>query len=39
MKKCSTNWKKKIVGAESEQSQEQAEKKGLGAMNKEIGKK
>ena len=37
-KKCSVNWKRKIAEAELEQLQEQAEKKGLGAMNKEIGK-
>ena len=37
-KKCSANWKRKITGAKLEQLQEQAEKKRLGAMNKEIGK-
>ena len=37
-KKCSANWKRKIARTKLEQSQEQAEKKRLGSMSKEIGK-
>ena len=38
MKRCSANWKMGIVGTKLEQSQEQAEKKRLEAMSKEVGK-
>ena len=37
-KRCSTNWKMGIIGTKLEQSQEQAEKKRLRAMSKEVGK-